>query len=211
VAFSPDGKTLAAGYGGVVRGGRRGGVVLFDAATRRHVSELSPAVKEGYVWSVAFRPDGVDGVGGVVLFDAATGRRLSAEPLAVKEGFVQSVAFSPEGKTLAAGYFGVPVGGVVLFDAATGRRLSKEPLAVKGNVRSVAFSPDGKTLATNGGGGVVLWDVDLSSWQGLAGTIANRNLTRAEWRQYLAEEGSYRPTFPDLTVPPEDAASASTR
>jgi hypothetical protein len=57
----------------------------------------------------------------------------------------------------------------------------------------VTFSPDGKTIAAGyaktiaGGydGGVVLWDVDLSSWQGLAGTIANRNFTRAEWRQYF--------------------------
>jgi hypothetical protein len=56
---------------------------------------------------------------------------------------------------------------------------------------------------------VVLWDVDLGSWQRLAGTIANRNFTRAEWRQYFEEP--YRPTFANLTVPPEDAASASAR
>jgi hypothetical protein len=78
----------------------------------------------------------------------------------------------------------------------------------------VAFSPDGKTIAagfgTLGVGGVALWDVDLDSWQGLAGTIANRNFTRTEWRQYFPEE-PYRPTFPDLPVPPEDAASSPAR
>jgi hypothetical protein len=49
---------------------------------------------------------------------------------------------------------------------------------------------------------VVLWDVDLESWQRLAGRIANRNFTRDEWRQYFPDE-PYRPTFPDLPVPPE--------
>jgi hypothetical protein len=52
--------------------------------------------------------------------------------------------------------------------------------------------------------------VDLESWRRLAGQIANRNFARAEWRQYFPEE-PYRPTFPDLTVPPEDVASASAR
>ena len=49
---------------------------------------------------------------------------------------------------------------------------------------------------------MVLWDVDLESWQRIAGRIANRNFTRDEWRQYFPEE-PYRPTFPDLPVPPE--------
>jgi WD40 repeat protein len=182
-----------------------------------------PVVKNAYLSSVAFSPDGktiaagygVSGaVGCVVRFDAATRMRVSKEPLVVKEGGVTSVAFSPDGKTIAAGYRDDRGGddGVVLFDADTQRRLSDEPLAVKGGkLSSVTFSPNGKTIATGYGGGMVLWDVDLSSWQGLAATIANRNLTRAEWRQYFPEEESYRPTFPDLTVPPEDAASASAR
>jgi WD40 repeat protein len=167
----------------------------------------------------------------VVLFDAAARSRLSEGPLAVKEGDVQSVAFSPDGKTIAAGYGGGG-GGVVLFDAAARSRLSEGPLAVKkGDVPSVAFSPDGKTIAAGYDvgpvvqwdvdlrswkrlagrvGGVVQWDVDLRSWKRLAGRIANRNFTRAEWRQYFPEE-TYRATFPDLPVPPEDAASASAR
>ena len=136
------------------------------------------------------------------------GRRASAwrtNPLPVKEGDVTSVAFSPDGKTLAAGY-GVDGGGVVLWDVAARRRLADEPLPVKeGVVRSVAFSPDGKTLAAGygrqvGGVGVVLWDVDLESWQRLAGRIANRNFTRDEWRQYFPDE-PYRPTFRSLPWP----------
>ena len=53
VAFSPDGKTLAAGY---VGGG--GGVVLWDVATRKRLLEDPLPVHEGGVDSVAFSPDG---------------------------------------------------------------------------------------------------------------------------------------------------------
>ena len=95
----------------------------------------------------------------------------------------------------------------MLWDVAARKRLVDEPLPVKeGGVRSVAFSPDGKTIAAgfhgDGGSGVVLWDVDLESWQRRAGQIANRNFTREEWREYFPDT-PYRPTFPDLPVPPE--------
>jgi len=77
----------------------------------------------------------------------------------------------------------------------------------EGVVQSVAFSPDGKTIAAGySSSGVVVWDVDLNSWQRIAGQIANRNFTRDEWRQYFPEE-PYRPTFPDLPVPPEVSAN----
>ena len=75
VAFSPDGKTLAAGYGGV--GG--GGVVLWDVAARQRLAEEPLPVKEGNVESVAFSPDGKTlaagyGVGGVRRRRGAVGR-----------------------------------------------------------------------------------------------------------------------------------------
>ncbi len=215
VAFSPDGRTIAAGYGV----GVGGGVVLWDAAARKRLVDAPLAVGEGYVESVAFSPDGgtiaagYAGVrvvgGGVVLWDAAARKRLVDAPLAVGEGPVRGVAFSLDGGTIAAGYGGVRgVGGVVLWDAAARKRLVDAPLAVgEGPVRGVAFSLDGGTIAAGYGGvrgvgGVVLWDVDLQSWQRLAGQIANRNFTRAEWRQFFPEE-PYRATFPDLPVPPE--------
>ncbi len=220
MAFSPDGNTIAAyGYGG--------GVSLWDVAARaRLVPELF-FVKEGDVESVAFSPDGNAvaagyfaraGGAGVVLWDVAARKRLVDEPLFVNEGQVKSVAFSPNCKTIAAGYGVTRGGGVVLWDLDARKRLVDETLFVKeGGVKSVAFSPDGKTVAAgysfaDQSGGVVLWEVDLESWQRQAGQIANRNFTRDEWRQYFPDE-PYRSTFPELPVPPEvipnDATSPS--
>ena len=118
------------------------------------------------------------------------------------EGFVSSVAFGPDGKTLAVGYRirGGDCGGVVLWDTARRERLQEMPLAVtEGYVNDVAFSPDGKTLAAGWGddvcgGGVVQFDIDLTSWRRQAGSIANRNLSRAEWQEYFPGQ-PYRKTF----------------
>ena len=176
VAFSPDGKTIAAGYRGI---GVNGGVVLWDVAARKRLVDEPLPVKEGHVASVAFSPDGKTiaagyrgrgGSGGVVLWDTVSRKRLVEEPFTIEDvrtsattGYVASVAFSPDSRTIAAGFRG---GG-------------------------------------NGDGHrVVLCNVDLESWRRLAGQIANRNFTQNEWRKYFPEE-RYHLTFPDLPDPRE--------
>ena len=139
VAFSPDGKTIAAGYGDVGRRRRRGAVGRGRAQTP---GRRATRREGGQRWSVAFSPDGKTiaagyasrsvGGGGVVLWDVAARKRLVDEPLPVKEGDVKSVAFSPDGKTIAAGYaHRSGGGGVVLWDVAARKRLVDEPLPVK--------------------------------------------------------------------------------
>ena len=114
VAFSPDGKTVAAGYGGV----GSGVVVLWDTAMRQRLAETPLSVKEdrgifgegrwgpttaGRSPRIAGSPRGVALGRG----DAATAAQLVRDQLpVVREGSVTSVAFSPDGKTLAAGYEG---------------------------------------------------------------------------------------------------------
>ena len=65
------------------------------------------------------------------------------------------------------------------------------------------FSPDGNTLIPSGGAMSIQWDLGLGLWKARACRVANRNLTRAEWRQYLGDE-PYSVLCPDCPVP--DAA-----
>lgn len=97
--------------------------------------------------------------------------------------------------------------GVVLWDVAARKRPVDAPIAVnEGRIVNVAFSPDGRTVAARYSGdrssGAALLDVDFKSWARRAGSIANRNFTRKEWRE-LFPEMPYRAVLPDLPVPPD--------
>ncbi|HEV3256307.1 MAG TPA: WD40 repeat domain-containing protein [Gemmataceae bacterium] len=160
IAFSPDGKTIAAA-------GEDGGIRLWDAATGKQRRRIRAHQKAAL--AVVFSPDGrvlasTDGDQAIRLWDPATGK----EQRKVQVGWYRSFsrpAFSPDGKTLAAAaYFSDPAAAgaihVVLWDAATG----KERLHLEGHHTSygsaVAFSPDGQTLASaDYGRMVVLWDL----------------------------------------------------
>ena len=155
MAVSPDGKTFAVGY-------EKGGLALYDFATRRQARELKGHTKD--VRGLAFSPDGrllATGGDNVRLWDTGTGEQLAAleghtEGLGVW-GWLRALAFSPDGKLLAsAGADGT----VKLWDVAARREV--RTLMEKSNypALAVAFGPDGKVLATGNAGGVArLWNV----------------------------------------------------
>ncbi|MCO5997304.1 WD40 repeat domain-containing serine/threonine protein kinase [Actinoallomurus rhizosphaericola] len=94
MAFSPDGRTLAAGgYDGRVR--------LWDVGTHRLLVSLPDL--PGRVNGVTFSPDGriLACAGGdtVLLWDAVARRPVTTLP--TRTGVVDAVAFAPDGRTLA--------------------------------------------------------------------------------------------------------------
>jgi len=100
VAFSGDGKTLAAG--GLVNVRKDPRVVkLWDAASGK---ELHSIVHESRILCLAFSADsqvvatGSEG-GELRLWDVATGKERASLP---QTSYVHAVAFAPDGKSLAA-------------------------------------------------------------------------------------------------------------
>jgi RNA polymerase sigma factor (sigma-70 family) len=138
-AFSPDGQTIAAGQGGVLR--------LFAAATG-HERLVSPEAHEGGVSIVRYLPGGrtllsAGDDGTVRVWDAASGRQQRVIQEACP---VNVLAISPDGNTLATA-LPSPVEGVSLWDLTTGLKRQDWPEhgSVVGAV-ALAFSPDGTGL-----------------------------------------------------------------
>src|SRR5262249_14638920 len=145
-AISPDGKTLAVGYGP----GRV--VTLWDLATGKVRSTL-PEYPTG-IASLAFSPDGrtlatlsVEGELRAWAPAAAPHRTLLPADAKRRRGVSPAgpVRFAPDGETLAV----LPIAGPLsLLDADTGAERSQlRPRDGGGGAFSIAFAPDGKTLA----------------------------------------------------------------
>jgi serine/threonine protein kinase len=152
VAFSPDGKILAAG--GV------SSVHLWNLAAKKPIVTFTdPGAKS--VDSIAFSPDGKtlavgDDNGHSYLWNIAT-ESLAATFTDPGSGGVRPVAFSPDGKTLAVGDFN---GHSYLWDIATGKMTATFTDPNGKGANAVAFSPDGKTLAIGDENGYsYLWDI----------------------------------------------------
>jgi WD40 repeat protein len=172
VAFSPDGKVLAAAAGDAVK--------LWDLGTGKLRGALEGHA--GDVASVAFSRDGTTiaaatlelreypgGVerhppGEVKLWELATGKVRRTIRWSLRH---HAVAFSPDGRFLAVAgwdaFRGASGGKVGVWEIETGEHVA----TIEGHalgVLSLAFSPDGKLLATGGEYGTIKL-TDTHIWQ----------------------------------------------
>ncbi|SDL28319.1 hypothetical protein [Nonomuraea jiangxiensis] len=189
VAFSPDGRALAAAHGDEVR--------LWDLTTHQQIGR--PFGHSGLLTAMAFAPDGTKLATGskdetARLWDVA-GHNLIGTPLTRHTGAVDAVVFSPSGDTLAT----LAGDGVRLWDVATRQQIGTPIADAAEAITMLAFSPDGRTLAgASAHGHVRLWTLDhlVDDLPRRLCAEAGRTLTSAEWAQYVPPGPAFREICP---------------
>jgi WD40 repeat protein/serine/threonine protein kinase len=166
VAFSPDGRRIAAANG-VDRT-----VNVWEIRTRQVVFSLTGHTAD--VYGVGFSPDGKQIATAsfdrtIVVWDATTGKQLFTLLGHTAEIYV--LAYSPDGKRIATGS---KDGTVRVWDLAA-RREAFPPLRHMGPVDGVTFSRDG-TLLASGGFDLKLWLWDVTSGKLIRSIEAHTNL-----------------------------------
>jgi WD40 repeat protein len=123
------------------------------------------------------------------------------------------IAFSSDGKKLVS-Y--TNFSSFILWDVTTSEPFTSPIMegAYLGQLNYVALSPDGQQLVSVGFAGsasaagasfnpnqgiATLWNISLASWENQACSIANRNLTRDEWTQFVGSE-PFGKVCPDLPL-----------
>jgi RNA polymerase sigma factor (sigma-70 family) len=156
VAYSPDGKLLALGCGGLSPP-----IHVCDAQSLRVLRSLEEAHSDGGVEYLTFAPDGktlysCGHDGRLRLWDPHTGKARGEIKTHARAWFGR-FGLTPDGGLLA---WGTQDGDVRVWDVAAG----KQRQLLRGHqshVRAVALSPDGKTLASVSNDGTLrIWDVD---------------------------------------------------
>jgi len=188
VAFSPDGNYVVSG------GDQTARVWTVDTG-----QEIARIAHETNVTTVAFSPDG-DYVfsadyAAASLWEAASGR----EVVRLKTEYIfQGVAFSPDGKYMAWG------DGLYarIWETATGTEIAR--IAHEKAVHAVAFRQDGRYVVSES------FDHTLRTWMYLpedliadACSRLTRNLTQAEWDQFIGDALPQQAICPDLPLQPE--------
>ena len=155
LAFSPDGRRLAASAGARFRPSPDS-VHVFEVSSGRRLGR--PLRAAPYTRGLAFTPDGralfAAGFGSLVRLELPTGRRARAGSGG------DSIAISPDGRLLAATHGGADQGTVVLRNTRTGRVTGRLQTGSAAFVWDVAFSPDGRQVAAgDNDGNIVLWEL----------------------------------------------------
>jgi WD40 repeat protein len=219
VGFSPDGKlVVSGGCDKVVENSLcpKASARVWETARGNEIARIT---YEGVVSAVGFSPDGKFVVSaGCDAYDvtfrctqssarvseAATGNEIARM---THNGYVYSVTFSPDGEHVVSSSGD---GTARVWETATGNEIAR--MTYEGNVISVAFSPDGKFVVSGGCDKVVensrctQYSVRVWVWRpedliSNACLHVTRNLTPAEWKQYIGKTLPYPTKQEDATCP----------
>lgn len=191
VAFSPDGKWLAAAGGSP---GQFGEIKLWDVATGQEVRTWRG--HRDNIFALAFAPDGktlatcsYDKL--IKLWDVATGAELKT--LKDHTDAVFAVAFSPNGKWLVSASADRTV---KLWDVVTGQRIYTLSDALDA-VNTIAFHPSGKWLAGAGADRIIhIWQIGATEGKRVRSLIAHEDainvITYSPNGKMLATSGADR-------------------
>jgi len=190
VAFSPDGKYAVSGsYDRTAR--------VWDVMTGKEISRM---VHTNLVNVVAFSPDGQRVLSGSYdntarVWEALTGKEIARM---THDDWVYTAAFSPDGKyVVSAGVDNT----ARVWESETGKEVAR--MIHDGDVSSVAFSPDGRYVASGSADKTArIWAWQVAELLDNACSVMPRNLTRAEWQQYIGDI-PYQAVCPNLPVEPE--------
>jgi WD40 repeat protein len=197
--FSPDGRTIAIVPVGLAVGLPPG--IPLMSVPEAHLlrvlvggSLVDDAEFSSDSKTVAINLDSYSAEGQVTLWDVATGRLRSTWTVPYPQ--LQSTAFVDGDRWVVTDESAVnrntPEEGITsrvnIWDATTGQPIGA-PITVNGDAGYVEVDrPGGSRVLTSttvpSGTDMVL-DLDPSDWPSIACNIAGRNLTQAEWKQYL--------------------------
>jgi WD40 repeat protein len=166
---------------------------VWDLGSRKLRYTIDVDEDYGLANALAFSPDDSllatgGGIGVVRFWDAQTGERRGRS-ITANAGWLNSLDFDPTGRLLVTG----GTDGTTRLIDVDSRVLIGSPLpGVDNTLENAALTPGRQVFVVYLDGSGFVWDVDPRVWKRHACTVAGRDLTRAEWAEFLPDR-DYRP------------------